>query len=79
MVKKSSFQWFNEKILVLLIAIHIQNVTSFWGEENFCEEKLSRRKFFEKKGLPTNTSTARLHAVHMNTELHNRILNDLYY
>lgn len=57
MVKKSNLQWFNEKILVLLIAIHIQNVASFWGEENFVKKNWAEENF-SKKGLPTNTLTS---------------------
>lgn len=48
MVKKSNLLWFDTKILILLIAFHIQNVTSFWGKENFIEEK-SKEILSEKK------------------------------
>lgn len=62
MVKKSNLLWFDTKILILLIAFHIQNVTSFWGKENFIEEK-SKENFWAKKKY-TNTLISLLHAVH---------------
>lgn len=55
MVKKSTFPWFDKKILVLLIALHIQNVTSFWGKEIFFKEKQFEQIFFAKISLaPTH-------------------------
>ena len=46
MVKKSNFLWFDKKILVLLIAFYVQNVTSFWGKLIFFKKirKFSRKK-----------------------------------
>lgn len=61
MVKKSNYLWFDKKILVVLIAFYIQNVTSLWGEENFFKKKsknISRKVFFNEY------KQRKLHAVH---------------
>lgn len=52
MVKKQNFLWFDKKILVLLIAFYIQNVTSFWGKQTFVKRK---SLVFSRKRSRTNT------------------------
>lgn len=75
MVKKSTFLWFDKKILVLLIAFYVQNVTSFWGKRIFFKEIHS---FFEKSQLSTNTLTINYMRFikSENIQLHNKVLKD---
>lgn len=41
MVAKSTVLWFDRRILVLLIAFYIQNVTSFWGKDSLPNSRFS--------------------------------------
>jgi len=75
MVKKSNFLWFDKKILVLLIAFYIQNVTSFWEYAVCTKEKII---LYDKNWAQLEPSIVKDGFKHMKAITYDPV-NDVFY
>jgi hypothetical protein len=66
---------FEKRILVVLIVLCIQSVTSFWGKENIFEKKIAK-SLLAHQHIEQNITRGSFKLTE-NIELHNRIFNDL--